>query len=408
MNRQEYVEKRKALVTEAEAYVNEGNRERFEAKKAEIEALDKSYDDDVKARANARAMRDQLTDLSGRQIGGDDQHPDGGQVVDRTGGDELFGSRRSLWVPSASRGKTLKAMNAVQLTSEGIIVPKRYSSELEPAFNQVSGLVDRVRLFPRLGGESFEKSYVKGYGEGAETADDADYTATDTTFGAAALTKAKITAYSEEDEGVLKLPDADYDSEVVAGVRIALRKRLTRQILIGTGAANRLTGIFASTYSGATPTKGAIDPATDVGFAEIDENTLDELIFGYGGEEDVEDGAALILHKLDLKAFAQLRDANGNKVHTIRAMGNTGTIDGVSYIINSACKAISAAGTAAGDYAMAYGHLSSYGLAIFSDIDIQRSTDYKFRSGQIAHRGSVYAGGNVIRWNGFLRAKKSA
>ena len=39
---------------------------------------------------------------------------------------------------------------------------------------------------------------------------------------------------------------------------------------------------------------------------------------------------------------------------------------------------------------MAYGHLSNYGLAIFSNIDIQQSTDYKFRSGQVAHRGSVY------------------
>ncbi len=130
-------------------------------------------------------------------------------------------------------------------------------------------------------------------------------------------------------------------------------------------------------------------------------------MFSYGGEEDVESGAALILNKQDLKAFAKLRDDNGNRVHTISYNGNTGLIDGVPFIINSACGVLSGAGTTPDTYCMAYGHLSNYGLAIFSDIDIQRSTDYKFRSGQVAHRGSVYVGGNVIKWNGFVRVKKA-
>ena len=94
-------------------------------------------------------------------------------------------------------------------------------------------------------------------------------------------------------------------------------------------------------------------------------------------------------------------------VHTISYNGNTGLIDGIPFIINSACGVLSAAGTAPDTYCMAYGHLSNYGLAIFSDIDVQRSTDFKFRSGQVAHRGSVYVGGNVIKWNGFVRVKKA-
>ena len=55
---------------------------------------------------------------------------------------------------------------------------------------------------------------------------------------------------------------------------------------------------------------------------------------------------------------------------------------------------------------MAYGPLSNYELPVFSDIDIQRSTHYKFKQGQIAHRGDVFAGGNVAAYNGFLRVKK--
>ena len=116
--------------------------------------------------------------------------------------------------------------------------------------------------------------------------------------------------------------------------------------------------------------------------------------------------ATLILNKNDLKAFAKLRDKQGRKVYTIVNNGQTGTIDGVPFVINSACKAITAAATQAGDYSMAYGYLQNYELAIFSDIDVRRSDDYKFKSGQTAFRASMFAGGAVAAWNGFIRVKK--
>lgn len=410
LTRKEYVEQRKALVAEAEAYAKEGSRDKFDATKVKIEELDKAYEQAARARANARAMEAELTKIR-NAVPERGNAPAlasvvGGRVIDTTGEGDVraFGARLAGWKPSAERGKQLKAMNAVQLTSEGIVSPTRYSNELSPGWNEVSSLIDRVRIFPRLGGESFVQAYIRGYGEGQEIADDANYHETDPEFGHVAINKVKVTAYSEEDEGVLKLPDVDYDAEVARNIRIALRKRLTREILVGPGTANRLRGIFNSTYDQARPDEGAIDPDTDLAIAAIDDGTLDEIIFSYGGEEDVEDGAVLILHKADLKAFAKLRDGKGNRVHTIRAMGNTGFIDGVPYILNGACTPLAQAQP--GDYTMAYGYPTSYGLAIFSDVDVQRSTDYKFRSGQVAHRGSVYVGGNVIRWNGFLRVKK--
>ena len=409
MTRKEYVEKRKALVAEAEAYAAEGSVERFNEVKTQIEALDREYEAAIVARANARALQEELKVLQSRTVGADEPAlvPGTGQVVDTMQADKARVITRWGVQASAERGRALKAMNAVKLTTEGVLVPTRYGTDLMPAWNEVSSLIDLVRIFPRIGGEAFERSYVRGYGEGQEVADDADYHESDTEFGFVRIGKSKVTVYTEEDEGVLKLPDIDYDAEIVNGVRIALRKRIARQILVGPGTANRLTGIFASNYSSADPKAGAIDPATDLQLATIDDGTLDEIIFSYGGEEDVESGAALILNKQDLKAFAKLRDGNGNRIHTISYNGNTGLIDGVPFIINSACGVLSGAGTAPDTYCMAYGHLSNYGLAIFSDIDIQRSTDYKFRSGQVAHRGSVYVGGNVIKWNGFVRVKKA-
>lgn len=296
------------------------------------------------------------------------------------------------------RGEQLKEQRAVTVASGDLVLPKHTASDIKGTFNQVSTLVDRVKHVPLNGGESYERAYEKGHGEGGYTQEGADYNETDVQFGYATIGKAKITAYSEESEETVKLPAADYDSLVVNGVGKALRKKITREILVGTGGTNQLVGIFSANAT-------AIDPATDLEVSAVDADTLDNIIFSFGGNEDVEDAAVLVLSKADVKAFAMLRDGNDKKVYDVKSQGNTGTIDGVPYIINSACKPLAQA--AEGEFAMAYGPLSNYELATFSPTDIQRSTDFKFKQGMIAHKGSVFVGGNVAAHNGFLRVKKA-
>lgn len=302
---------------------------------------------------------------------------------------------------SEKRGQALMEKRAVTVGSGNVVLPKHSATDIRPTFNEVSTLIDRVSSKTLKGGESYQQPYIKSYGEGDYTTEGNDYNTSETTFGYADITKAKVTAYSEDTEELQKLPAADYDAEVMKGITVATRKKLTREILIGTGATNRLAGIFSAAAT-------AIDSATDLEISAIDASTLDEIIYSYGGDEDVEDAAVLILNKLDLKAFAKLRTSDGKKVYNVVSQGNSGTIDGVPFIINSACKAVSDAKTTAGQYSMAYGPLSNYQLTIFSDMDVQRSTDFKFKQGMIAHRGSVFAGGNVISKNGFLRVKKAA
>ncbi|MEH7256666.1 phage major capsid protein [Bacillus toyonensis] len=302
---------------------------------------------------------------------------------------------------SEKRGQALMENRAVTVGSGNVVLPKHSATDIRPTFNEVSTLIDRVSSKTLKGGESYQQPYIKSYGEGDYTTEGNDYNTSETTFGYADITKAKVTAYSEDTEELQKLPAADYDAEVMKGITVATRKKLTREILIGTGATNRLAGIFSAAAT-------AIDSATDLEISAIDASTLDEIIYSYGGDEDVEDAAVLILNKLDLKAFAKLRTSDGKKVYNVVSQGNSGTIDGVPFIINSACKAVSDAKTTAEQYNMAYGPLSNYQLTIFSDMDVQRSTDFKFKQGMIAHRGSVFAGGNVISKNGFLRVKKAA
>lgn len=299
------------------------------------------------------------------------------------------------------RGKDLKEQRAITVGSSDIVLPKHTANTINPTFNEVSSLIDRVASKPLMGGESFTQPYLKGYGQGDHVLEGADYATAEPVFGYAPIAKSKVTAYAEDSEETLKLPAADYDAHVVKGISVAMRKKITKEILVGTGATNRLVGIFSANAT-------AIDAVTDLGISAITNTTLDEIIYAYGGDEDVEDAAVLILNKKDLKSFATLRNSDGKKTYTVVNNGNTGTIDGVPYIINSACLPISVAGTAVGSYGMAYGPLSNYTLAIFSDTDVQRSTDFKFKQGMVAHKGSVFVGGNVTSKNGFLRVKKVA
>jgi Predicted phage phi-C31 gp36 major capsid-like protein len=299
------------------------------------------------------------------------------------------------------RGQALKENRSVTVGSSNIIMPRHDATDIQPTFNEVSSLIDRVRHRTLIGGESFRQPYLAGYGEGDYTAEGADYADAEPIFNYAAINKAKITAYAEDTEEVLKLPAADYDAAVMEGISVALRKKITREILVGDGSTNHLVGIFSSAAT-------AIDPETDLTLSAINEDTLDEIIYSFGGDEDVEDDAVLILNKKDLKAFAMLRTADGQKVYEIENRGNTGTINGVPFIINSACAALSDPNTPADAYCMAYGPLSNYTLAIFSDAEIMRSTDYKFKQGMIAHKGSIFVGGNVTAKNGFLRIKKES
>jgi HK97 family phage major capsid protein len=300
------------------------------------------------------------------------------------------------------RGKALLEKRAVTIATTGVILPEYQASDIKPTFNEVSSLIDNVNIKQFKGGESFKQPYLKGYGTGdyATEGNMPDEATAEPTFGYAEITKTKIAAYAEDSEELEKLPAAEYGQEVVKGISIAVRKKINKEILFGDGTTGRFVGIFSNKAT-------AIDADTDIDFAEIDEETLDTIIYSYGGDENVEDLAVLILNKQDLKAFAMLRDSNGRKIHEVKPKGNYGTIDGVPYIINSNCKAISDSATSSGDYCMAYGPLSNYTMAIFSDLEVSRSTDYKFKEGMIAHRGVIFAGGNVTAHNGFLRVKRT-
>lgn len=298
------------------------------------------------------------------------------------------------------RAKDLIEGRAITVASSDILLPKHQSSDLATApFRQVSSFVDLTKMKNLQGGESYEEPFVKSYGEGGETAEGADYTTAETEFGNAEINKVKITAYAEFSEETEKLPAADYESEIRKGVEVALKKRLAYNQICGAGASNTFTGILSTADNNVCVLK-----SDDLTINKLDQDTLNTIIFNYGGDEEVEQKGVLVLNKADLLALSLVRNDVGDHAYKIDL--NNQTINTVPYVINSNCKALSATSTSAGDYTMFYGIPQHYTTAIFSPVDIKKSYDYQFKKGMVAYKAVVFAGGNTTSYRGFMRIKK--
>ena len=297
-----------------------------------------------------------------------------------------------------ARGKAIKEGRTITVASDEILLPEHTAGTIaEVPYREVSTLVDKVHVVNLNGGETYKKSFVKSHGEAGLTGEGQSYSETEPEYGYLTITKVKVTAYTEITEELEKLPALPYQAEVLKNINISLKKKISQQILRGAGDSNTFTGIFSDKAV-------ALADQKEFKVAEITDTTLDDIIFAYGGDEEVEGGAVLILNKNDLRAFAKLRTKEGRKVHVIDYKACT--IDGIPYVINSHCKAISDPSTADGEYSIAYGALSNYEVPIFSPVEIGKSTDYKFKDGIICYKASVFTGGNVVGYNGFLRVKK--
>lgn len=284
-----------------------------------------------------------------------------------------------------------------------IAMPSYSGTTVNPDIRCVSSLVDAVSHLSLHGGESYLHPFVSdiGYGEYADELQNASET--DMTFGSAEINRAKITAYAEISEEFDKLPSAAYAETVFENVRIAMRKFLAKEILFGVGESSgkhKINGIFSD--------RVPIDASTDINISDIRDNTLEEIIFSYGGGDDCAQPATLIMHKKDLQCFSAVRTSTRQAFYDVRFVtSDTGTINGVPFILSADVKPLMSNDTPSGEFCMAFGNPRNYLLTEFSPLEVRRSDDYKFRQGMVCFRGSAHVGGNVIARNAFVRIKKA-
>lgn len=296
------------------------------------------------------------------------------------------------------RAKALKEGRAVTVASDNILLPKYQSNDLATVpFRQVSSFYDLTKVRNLQGGESYEAPFTKSYGTGGLTEEGTAYTEAEPEFGTAKINKVKVTAYAEFSEELERLPNANYEAEIRKGVEVALKKKMAQQQIGGTGESNTFIGI-TSTNADNT----AVLATDDMELSKIDQDTLNKIIFAYGGDEEVEQKGVLVLNKADLLAFSLVKNDIGDHAYKIDLANQT--INTVPYIINSNLTPLDTA--TKGQYSMIYGIPQYYETAIFSPVEIKKSYDYKFKDGMIAYRASVFAGGNTTAYRGFMRVKK--
>lgn len=358
-------------------------------------------------------LKGAIEDLEKRNI-----KPANAKIIEKTNKEERKVEEEKI---IEERAKDLKEGKAVKIAFDSaeqrsvsvsggtILVPKKYKNEISESFNAVSGIVDMLNTVPLNGGESYSVAFEKGYGEGDYTTEGGEYKDVDVETDYVETGRAKITSYIEVTKEVKKLPAVAYLALISKRVTSSVKKKIGAQVIVGAGTTNTIKGIYNADAK-VMPTE---DGTSDIELAGIDADTLNEITFAYGGNEDVEAPQTLILSKDDLKAFAKVKTPDGKFVYSITKNGARGTIsykDGglaVPFVINSACNSISNKETTVGKYTMIYGSLMDFELPVFSDLEVQESTDYQFKKGMICYRADAIVGGTVSKYNGFVRVKKT-
>jgi len=307
-----------------------------------------------------------------------------------------------------AQAKQLIEKRAVTISSGELATPTLVKNGINDKANEVSSIIDMVNVEDLKGMSEYKVPYVCAIGTGGKTTEGEGATTAEPTFAYASIKPVKITAYSEVTEEAEKLTPVAYYEKVKSLALVALKKKVSAYMING-DAVSLPSFIGINTSSAA-----AITSASDIDISAIDQNTLRKMVLAYGGDENVIGTGVLLLNKLDLLAFGDVRGTSEKKaVYDIVPDSNnpnTGYIkDGglsVRYCINSNIAALSSAATEDDTYCMIYGILGNYTLGLFDDYSIKVSSESKFKEGMLAIKGSVLAGGNVTVKEGFVRAKK--
>lgn len=376
-----------------------------EKRKADEKEAEERKKESEEVEERAKGPEGELTPLVGFNVGDGVQSAEELRAKEQKEKIEERGARlkegRAVSIPFSEIEQ-----RAITVDSTGIIMPKHTSPTLNEAPVQASNLYDYVDVVPLIGGEAFDKGFVKNYTAGSYTTDGADAAAAEPVFDFVNTGKSLITAYAEVSKGTLNLPNVNYESEVLKAVEIALKMRFNIEIIAGDGATGHLTGLLNSPAN-----TGLIT----VEMSELDADSVDDIIFSVAGNKAVAGNGFLVINKLDLAALNKVRSNDGKKLYQIKLddNGNTGTISSdetfsARFIIDDALPALSDSGTAVDTNCMVYGKMKGYHIPIFSEVVIERSTDHQFRKGLVAYRAEVYAGGVPAAYNNFAVVKKVA
>lgn len=384
---------RAAHLKAAEAAKNASNMTEYQTYMNKAKDLNPKIDD-LKAEVDEA---DRYANLHAPSFGQDRQD------IEEMGRALMAHERVKVDVSQAIRGlrqnSTLYSGTLVQPTGAGSNIHDGFSG-------QVSSLIDQVQSVSLTGLSGWEEPYVvselEAQGGKVTTVSGTARAASDPTFAKARISPYEASVTTFVDRNIADLSPADYAAKIQGMALRALRRKINGFIVNGDGQSS--PDMFGILNAKNTLGANIFHALTTVN--AIDVNTLDSLVFGYGGDEEMGGNARLLLSKANLQAFGKLRGTNEKKrlfnITPDAANPNTGTIsDGgmiVPYTIVSSL----------GDTTLAYGDPYNYLLGLFGDYVIRVDESVKAVERMNAILGDIRIGGNLVVNKGFVVAAVGA
>ena len=399
-------QQRSTLLEGAEALLKEGKREEYRAEMAKVSNMnDEIKDLEDLVREQDRKFMEKAPDPAEER---DKAEERGNQLM--KGLEVKFSPlevAKALFVPKPVE-------KAVTLATGTLAQPTGAGSTIRDALGYgVGAIIDQVYVQDLTGMAAYLEPYVisepDAQGAKVSTAAGTARTASaDPTFGVAKISPYELTTTSYVDRNIARLTPANYYAKVFNMAMKAMRRDTVKMIFNGDGqATNDMFGIKT-----AKNVAGANIFAT-LNVSAVNEDLLTELMFAYGGDEELGGNCRLYLNKKDLQAIGKIRGTNEKRrlydIVPDAANPNIGTIrEGgtiVPYSISKQLTALSeSTAGAAAIPAMVYGDPRNYELGLFGDYTVRVDESIKGVERMLTILGDAMVGGNLIVDKGFVVA----
>ena len=403
----EKLQERTALLEKAEGLLQEGNREEYRTQMDAVKAMNGEIEE-IKSliQEQDRKFMEKAPDLAEER----DKAAERGNLLMK--GQEVKFS--ALEVSKALFLSQHAAEKSVTLATGTLAQPTGAGTNIrDPLGSGVGAIIDQVYVQDLTGMSSYLEPYVISEFDASE-ADVATAAGTarpasgDPTFGVSKISPYELTTTSYVDRNISRLTPANYYAKVYAMAIRAMRRDTVKMIFNGDGQSTPdMYGIKNAKNMAGNPIFATVN------VAEVGPDLLTDLMFAYGGDEELGGNCRLYLNKKDLQALGKLRGTNEKRrlfdIVPDAGNPNTGTIrDGgiiVPYSISSKLTALSASTAGASDIqAMVYGDPTNYELGLFGDYTVRVDESVKAVERMLTILGDAMVGGNLVVDKGFVVA----
>ncbi|HIY16771.1 MAG TPA: phage major capsid protein [Candidatus Intestinimonas stercorigallinarum] len=397
---------RTAVLEGAEALLKEGKREEYRAEMAKVAKMNEEIKDvEDLVREQDRKFLEKAADPAEEK---DKAEERGNELM--KGHEVTFSPlevAKALFIPKRTE-------KSVTLATGTLAQPTGAGTDIRDALGYgVGAIIDQVYVQDLNGMSAYLEPYVisEPDAKGAKVttaAGTARAASDDPQLGVAKIAPYELTTTSYVDRNISRLTPANYYAKIFAMAMKSMRRSTVGMIFNGDGqATNDMFGVKTAKNMAGSPIYASLD------VEEVGPDLLTELMFAYGGDEELGGNCRLYLNKKDLLALGKLRGTNEKRrlfdIVPDAANPNTGTIrEGgtiVPYSISSKLTALSASekGSSA-IQTMVYGDPTNYELGLFGPYTVRVDESVKAVERMLTILGDAMVGGNLIVDKGFVVA----